>query len=72
MNRHIDEKWSIDLPDMIDYKNSNFKGFICIFIIIDNFSKKFWPIPLPKKYNRTVTDAFLNILPTSNRSPPKN
>ena len=23
---HIDETWSIDLPDMIDYKTSNNKG----------------------------------------------
>ena len=38
---HIDEMWSIDLADMIDYKTSNNKGFRYIFIIIDNFSKKF-------------------------------
>ena len=38
---HIDEIWSIDLADMIDYKISNNKGFRYIFIIIDNFSKYF-------------------------------
>ena len=36
---HIDEIWSIDLADMIDYKTSNNKGFRYIFIVIDNFSK---------------------------------
>ena len=35
---HIDEIWSIDLADMIDYKISNKKRFRYIFIIIDNFS----------------------------------
>ena len=38
---HIDEIWSIDLADMIDYKKSNNKGFRYIFVIIDNFSKIF-------------------------------
>ena len=36
---HIDEIWSIDLADMIDYKISNNKGFRYIFIKIDNYSK---------------------------------
>ena len=36
---HIDEIWSIDLADMIDYKTSNNKGFRYIFVIIDNFSE---------------------------------
>ena len=36
---HIDEIWSIDLADMVDYKISNNKGFRYIFIIIENFSK---------------------------------
>ena len=36
---NIDEIWSIDLADMIDYKISNNKQFRYIFIIIDNFSK---------------------------------
>ena len=36
---HIDEIWSIDLADMIDYKISNIKNYRYIFIIIDNVSK---------------------------------
>ena len=43
---HIDEIWSIDLADMIDYKISNNKEFRYIFIIIDKFSKYLWAIPL--------------------------
>ena len=44
--KHIDEIWSIDLADMIDYKNSNNKSYRYIFNIIDNFSKYLWAIPL--------------------------
>ena len=62
---HIDETWSIDLADMIDYKISNIKGFIYIFIIIDNFSKYLWAIPFIKKYSQTITNEFSNVLTTS-------
>ena len=36
---HIDEIWSIDLADKIDYKISKNKNFRYIFVIIDNYSK---------------------------------
>ena len=36
---HIDEIWSVDIADMIDYKISNNKGYRYIFVVIDNFSK---------------------------------
>ena len=45
---HIDDIWSIDLVDMIDYKISNNKRFRYTFIIIDIFSKYLWAIPLRK------------------------
>ena len=68
---HIDETWSIDLADMIDYKISNNKGYRYIFIIIDNFSKYLWAIPLKNKYSQTITNEFSNILTTSKRKPLK-
>ena len=67
----IDEIWSIDLADMIDYKISNNKGFRYIFIVIDNFSKYLWAIPLRNKYSQTITNEFSNILRTSKRKPLK-
>ena len=39
IHNHNNEIWSIDLADMVDYKNSNNKGFRHIFNIIDNFFK---------------------------------
>ena len=68
---HIDEIWSIDLADMIDYKISNNKGFRYIFIVIDYFSKYLWAIPLKNKYSHTITNEFSNILSTSKRKPIK-
>ena len=67
----IDELWSIDLADMIDYKISNNKRYRYIFIIIDNFSKNLWAIPLKNKHSQTITNEFSNILSTSKRKPLK-
>ena len=67
----IDEIWSIDLADFSDYKTSNNKGFRYIFIIIDNFSKCLWAIPLKNKYSQTITNEFSNILTKSKRKPIK-
>ena len=62
---HIDEIWSIDLADMIDYKISNNKSYRYIFIVIDNFSKYLWAIPLKNEYSETITNDLSNILTTS-------
>ena len=68
---HIGEIWSIDLADMIDYKISNNKGYRYIFVIIDNFSKYLWAIPLKNKYGQTITIKLSNVLTTSKRRPLK-
>ena len=68
---HIDEIWSIDLADMIDYKISNIKGYGYIFNIFDKFSKYLWTILLKNKISQTKTNEFSNILSTSKRSPIK-
>ena len=68
---HIDEIWSIDLADMVDYIISNNKGYRYIFIIIDNFSKFLWAIPLKNKQSQTITNEISNILTTSRRKPLK-
>ena len=69
--KHIDEIWSIDLADMIDYNISNNKGYRYIFIVIDNFSKYLWAIALKNKYSQTITNEFSNVLTTSKRKPLK-
>ena len=71
MYNHIDEIWSIDLANFLHYKISNNKGFRYIFIIIDNFSKYVWAIPLKNKCSQTITNEFSNILTISKRKPLK-
>ena len=56
---------------MIDYQISNNKGFRYIFIIIDNYSKYLWAIPLKNKYSQTITNEFSNTLTKSKRKPLK-
>ena len=56
---------------MIDYKISNIKGFRYIFIVIDNFSKYLFAIPLKNKYSQTITNEFSNILTKPKRKPLK-
>ena len=68
---YIDEIWSIDFADFSDYKTSNNKGFRYIFIVIDNYSKYLWAIPLKNKYSQTITNEFSNILIKSKRKPVK-
>ena len=68
---NIDEIWSIDLADFSDYKTSNNKGYRYIFIIIDNYSKYLWAIPLKNKYSQTITNEFSIILTKSKRKPLK-
>ena len=68
---YIEEIWSIDLADFSDYKTSNNKSYRYIFIVIDNFSKHLWAIPLKNKYSQTITNEFSNILTTSKRKPLK-
>ena len=68
---HIDEIWSIDLADKIDFKISNNKGYRYKFILIDNFSNYLWAIPFKNKHCQTITNEFSNILTTSKRKPLK-
>ena len=68
---HIDEIWSIDLADFSDYKTLINRGFRCIFVIKENFSKYLWCIPLKNKNSKKVTDEFSNVLTKSKRKPLK-
>ena len=67
----IDEIWSIDLADFLEYKTSNNKGFRYILVIIDNFSKHLWAIPLKNNYSQTITQDFSNFLTESIQKPLK-
>ena len=67
--KSIDDTWSSDLLDMNDYGPKNNSGFRYILVVIDNFSKFGWTIPLKNKYAQSITDAFSQIAKSSKRKP---
>ena len=54
---------------MNDYGPKNNSGYRYILVVIDNFSKFGWTIPLKNKYAQSITDAFSEIIKSSNRKP---
>ena len=66
---HIDDTWSLDILDLKDYGPENNRGYRYVFVIIDNFSKFGWTIPLKNKNAQTKKDSFENLLISSKRKP---
>ena len=56
------------MADFSDYRTSNKKGFRYVIVIIDNFSKCLWVIPIKNKNSQTITIEFSNNLTTSKQS----
>ena len=67
--KSLDDTWSSDLLDMNDYGIKNNEGYRYILVVIDNFSKFGWTIPVKSKYAQSITDAFSQIFKTSRRKP---
>ena len=63
----IDDIWSLDILDLKDYGPENNRGYRYVLVIIDNFSKFGWTIPLKNKNAHTIKDSFENILINSKR-----
>ena len=66
---HIDEIWSLDILDLKDYGPENNRGRRYVLVVIDNFSKFGWTVPLKNKNAQTIKDSFENILISSKRKP---
>ena len=66
---HIDGTWSLDILDLKDYGSKNNKGYRYVLVIIDNFSKFGWTVPLKNKNAQSIKDAFEKILIHSKRKP---
>ena len=65
---HFDEIWSLDTLDLKDYGAKNNRGYRYVLVVIDNFSKFGWTIPLKNKNAQTIKDSFENIFISSKRS----
>ena len=66
---HIDDILSLDVLDLKDYGPENNRGYRYVLVIIDNFSKFGWTVPLKNKNAQTIKDSFENILISSKRKP---
>ena len=66
---HIDDLWSLDVLDLKDYIPENNRGYRYVLVIIDNFSKFGWTVPIKIKNAQTIKDSFENILISSKRKP---
>ena len=66
---HIDDIWSLYISDLKDYGPENNRNYRYVLVIIDNFSKFGWCIPLKNKLGITIKDSFENILISSKRKP---
>ena len=66
---YIDDIWCLDILDLKDYGPKNNRGYRYVLVIIDNFSKFGWTIPLKNKNAQTIKDSFENILVNSKRKP---
>ena len=66
---YIDDIWSLDILDLKDYGPENNRRYRYVLVIIDNFSKYGWTVPLKNKNAQTIKDSFENILISSKRKP---
>ena len=66
---YIDDIWSLDKLDLKDYGPENNRRYRYVLVVIDNFSKFGWTIPLKNKNAQTIKDSFENILISSIRKP---
>ena len=66
---HIDDIWSLDILDLKDYGPEKNRGYRYVSVIIDNFSKFGWTVPIKIKNAQTIKDSFENILKKSKRKP---
>ena len=66
---HIDDVWSLDILDLKDYGPESNRNYRNVLVVIDNFSKYGWTIPLKNKNAQTIKDSFENILIKSKRKP---
>ena len=66
---HIDDIWSLDITDLKDYSPKNNTGYRYVLVIMDNFNKFGWTVPLKNKIAQTIKDSFENLLISSKRKP---
>ena len=59
--------WSLDILDLKEYGPKNNRGYRYVLVILDNFSKIGFTVPLKNKNAQTIKDSIENILKGSKR-----
>ena len=65
---HNDDIWSLDILDLKGYGPENNRGYRYVLVIIDNFSKFAWTVPLNDKNAQAIKDSFENVLKNSKKN----
>ena len=63
----IDDVWSLDILDLKDYDPEKNRGYRYVLVLINNFSKFGFTIPLKNKNAQTIKDSFKKIMIGSKR-----
>ena len=66
---HIDDVWSLDIVDHKDHSLENNRGYRYLLVIVDNFIKFGWTVPLKNKNSQTIKDSFENEIKNSKTKP---
>ena len=66
---HLDDIWSLDILVLKHYGPKSNRGYRYVLVVIDNFSKNVWTLPIKNKNAQTSKDSFENILMSSNTKP---
>ena len=60
--KSFDDTWSPDLLDINNYGSKNKRSYRYILVVIDNFSRFGWTIPLKNKYAQSIIDEFSDFM----------
>ena len=62
---YIDDICSLDILELKGYGPENNRGYRYVIVVIDNFSKYGWTVPLK---NKKLKDSFENFIITSKKN----
>ena len=65
---HIHDIWPPDILDFKDYGPKNNRGYRYVLVVIDNFSKYGWTVPLKNKNAQTIKDSLQSVLISSEKN----
>ena len=66
---HIEDTWSLDIIDLLDYDPEKNRGCTYVLVVKDNFSKIGCRVPLKIENAQTLKSSFENLLNSSKRRP---